>query len=29
LVVTGGKSPENCEQGVEVVRQQLDSMGLL
>jgi len=29
LVVTGGKSPENCEQGVEVVRQQLDNMGLL
>jgi transcription initiation factor TFIID TATA-box-binding protein len=29
LVVTGGKSPDNCEQGVEVVRQQLDSMGLL
>ena len=29
LVVTGGKSPENCDQGVEVVRQQLDSMGLL
>jgi transcription initiation factor TFIID TATA-box-binding protein len=29
LVVTGGKSPEHCEQGVEVVRQQLDNMGLL
>lgn len=29
LVVTGGKSPENCEEGVEVVRQQLDNMGLL
>ncbi|AEH61828.1 TATA-box binding family protein [Methanosalsum zhilinae DSM 4017] len=29
LVVTGGKSPEDCEMGVEVVRQQLDSMGLL
>ena len=29
LVVTGGKSPEDCERGVEVVRQQLDNMGLL
>ncbi len=29
LVVTGGKSPENCEEGVEVVREQLDNMGLL
>ncbi|MDO9516728.1 MAG: TATA-box-binding protein [Methanosarcinaceae archaeon] len=29
LVVTGGKSPSDCDQGVEVVRQQLDSMGLL
>jgi len=29
LVVTGGKSPQHCEQGVEVVRQQLDNMGLL
>lgn len=29
LVVTGGKTPENCEEGVEVVKQQLDSMGLL
>ncbi|MDK2891754.1 TATA-box-binding protein [Methanohalophilus sp.] len=29
LVVTGGKSPENCEQGVEAVRQQLENMGLL
>jgi len=29
LVVTGGKSPIDCDQGVEVVRQQLDSMGLL
>ncbi|MEA1985378.1 MAG: TATA-box-binding protein [Euryarchaeota archaeon] len=29
LVVTGGKSPKNCEEGVEVVRQQLDNMGLL
>jgi transcription initiation factor TFIID TATA-box-binding protein len=29
LVVTGGKSPEDCERGVEVVRKQLDNMGLL
>ncbi len=29
LVVTGGKSPDDCDGGVEVVRQQLDSMGLL
>ncbi len=27
LVVTGGKTPEDCESGVEVVRQQLDNMG--
>jgi len=29
LVVTGGKSPQDCEKGVKVVRQQLDNMGLL
>ncbi|MCD5426116.1 MAG: TATA-box-binding protein [Methanosarcinaceae archaeon] len=29
LVVTGGKSPEDCLNGVEVVKQQLDNMGLL
>ena len=29
LVVTGGKSPADCEKGVKVVRQQLDNMGLL
>ena len=29
LVVTGGKTPSDCERGVEVVRQQLDNMGLL
>lgn len=29
LVVTGGKSPKDCDGGVEVVRKQLDSMGLL
>jgi transcription initiation factor TFIID TATA-box-binding protein len=29
LVVTGGKSPEECEEGVRIVRQQLENMGLL
>jgi transcription initiation factor TFIID TATA-box-binding protein len=29
LVVTGGKTPEDCERSVEVVRKQLDNMGLL
>jgi len=29
LVVTGGKSPEECEEGVHIVRQQLENMGLL
>lgn len=29
LVVTGGKTPEDCLNGVEVVKQQLDNMGLL
>ena len=29
LVVAGGKTPEDCERGVEVVRKQLDNMGLL
>lgn len=29
LVVTGGKSPKDCDGGVEVVKKQLDSMGLL
>jgi transcription initiation factor TFIID TATA-box-binding protein len=29
LVVTGGKSPKDCNEGVEVVRKQLDGMGLL
>jgi transcription initiation factor TFIID TATA-box-binding protein len=29
LVVAGGKTPDDCERSVEVVRQQLDSMGLL
>jgi transcription initiation factor TFIID TATA-box-binding protein len=29
LVVTGGKSPEECEEGVRIVREQLENMGLL
>jgi transcription initiation factor TFIID TATA-box-binding protein len=29
LVVAGGKTPEDCERSVEVVRKQLDNMGLL
>jgi len=29
LVVTGGKSPEECEEGVKIVREQLENMGLL
>jgi len=29
LVVTGGKSPEECEEGVRIVRMQLEKMGLL
>ncbi|OQB24847.1 MAG: TATA-box-binding protein 2 [Euryarchaeota archaeon ADurb.Bin190] len=29
LVVTGGKSPEECEEGVHIVRMQLENMGLL
>ncbi|WNY24286.1 hypothetical protein MmiHf6_16160 [Methanimicrococcus hongohii] len=29
LVVTGGKTPDDCARGVEVVREQLDNMGLL
>jgi len=29
LVVTGGKSPEECEEGVRIVRMQLENMGLL
>ncbi|NLI62478.1 MAG: TATA-box-binding protein [Methanosarcinaceae archaeon] len=29
LVVTGGKTPEDCEKGVDVIRDQLDNMGLL
>lgn len=29
LVVTGGKTPEDCEMGVDVIRDQLDNMGLL
>jgi len=29
LVVTGGKSPADCQRGVEIVREQLESMSLL
>jgi len=29
LVITGGKSPEECEEGVQIVRTQLENMGLL
>jgi transcription initiation factor TFIID TATA-box-binding protein len=29
LVVTGGKMPEECEEGVRIVRMQLENMGLL
>jgi len=29
LVITGGKSPEECEEGVRIVRTQLEKMGLL
>jgi len=28
-VVTGGKSPDECEEGVHIVRMQLENMGLL
>jgi transcription initiation factor TFIID TATA-box-binding protein len=29
LVITGGKSPEECEEGARIVRTQLENMGLL
>jgi transcription initiation factor TFIID TATA-box-binding protein len=29
LVITGGKSPEECEEGALIVRRQLENMGLL
>lgn len=29
LVVTGGKLPEDCEEGVRVIRNELKNMGLL
>ena len=29
LVITGGKLPDECEEGVQVVRMQLENMGLL
>jgi len=29
LVITGGKTPEECEEGAQIVRVQLENMGLL
>ncbi|MHC1632143.1 MAG: TATA-box-binding protein [Methanotrichaceae archaeon] len=29
LVVTGGKSPDECEEGVKIVRERLENLGLL
>ena len=29
LVVTGGKTPNDCEEGVRIVRKELENMGLL
>jgi transcription initiation factor TFIID TATA-box-binding protein len=29
LVITGGKSPEECEEGARIVKMQLENMGLL
>ncbi len=29
LVITGGKSPEDCVEGARIVRMQLENMGLL
>jgi hypothetical protein len=29
LVITGGKSPEECEEGARIVRMQLENMGLI
>jgi transcription initiation factor TFIID TATA-box-binding protein len=29
LVITGGKSPEDCEEGARIVRMQLENKGLL
>jgi transcription initiation factor TFIID TATA-box-binding protein len=29
LVITGGKSQEECEEGARIVRMQLENMGLL
>jgi len=28
-VITGGKSPKECEEGTRIVRMQLENMGLL
>jgi transcription initiation factor TFIID TATA-box-binding protein len=29
LVITGGKSPDDCQKGVDIVREQLESLSLL
>jgi transcription initiation factor TFIID TATA-box-binding protein len=29
LVITGGKSPEDCEEGLRIIRTQFDNLGLL
>jgi transcription initiation factor TFIID TATA-box-binding protein len=29
LVITGGKSPDECEEGAQIVKMQLENMGLL
>jgi len=29
MFITGGKSPEDCVEGAQIVRRQLENMGLL
>ncbi|WP_292391896.1 TATA-box-binding protein [Methanosarcina sp. UBA5] len=29
LVITGGKSPEDCEEGLQVIKEEFDNLGLL
>jgi transcription initiation factor TFIID TATA-box-binding protein len=29
LVITGGKTPEECEEGAQIAKTQLENMGLL
>ncbi|MPM64479.1 hypothetical protein SDC9_111366 [bioreactor metagenome] len=29
LVITGGKCPQDCEEGLHVIKKQLDDLGLL